>query len=402
MIKSLITSAVSSALPLAVNNTVGDVKTKIAELGSKVKNVFNNSGPFTKLGANAPSLTSTAKEQLLARTDLKAIAPNMTTQDIDEKIRDMAGNPWQGTELDSDAATKLVQDAVDQDVTAAQMKQAKNENAPVEQDLSHIIKLTEVWSSLEVPFRIMPEITESRSVEYEAVQPPQSPSAFQKYKGTTNTQWTVNATFICRTSAEATNNLIFLNRLRGWTMPFFGSKLSRYGQEWASRLGAPPPVLILEGWRQNMLGPTYVVITSLNWNFPRDVDYIPAYEIDSADTGEIMYRDDTTPNIPFPTVMQLQIQLVEAFSTDQVNGFDLPKFRAGKYKEAFERLPRGQAGTITEWAEDVQQEAQQVGSGQTNVTSESTSPPSEPEAVQYTSPEEPLTNRTGGYYGGGE
>lgn len=398
MIKSLITSAVSTALPLAVNNSVGDIKTKVSELGSKVKGVFSSSGPFKKLGGNAPSLASTANNQLLARTDLKALDPNATTQDIDEKIRQMSPSPWQGTELDSDAATKLVQDATEQDVSAAQMKAANNEARAL--DTSHQVKLTEVWSNLQVPFVVMPEIVESRSVEYEAVAPPQSPSAFQKYKGTSNTQWTINATLMCRTIDEATDNLIYLNRLRGWTMPFFGSKLSNYGQDWASRIGAPPPILVLEGWRQNMLGPTYVVITSLNWNFPRDVDYIPAYEIDTQDNGEIIVLNGKKPDVPFPTVMQLQIQLVEAFSTDQVNGFDLAKFRAGKYEEAFRRLPRSEAGVVTEWAAPPAQEAQTVASDGVTAA-DTTPPPSEPEAVEYVSPEEPLTNRTGGYYGGG-
>ena len=400
MIKSLLTNAVSSALPIATDNALGGLKTKVSELGSKVSSTFGGSGPFKKLGVKAPSLDVSAANQLFARAQMLDAVPGMTTSQIDEAIRSMSPSPWQGTEVDSDAATKLVKDAIEQDVSAAQQKQQQQAEGKTVDDLTHIISLTEVWSGLVIPFRIMPEIVESRSVEYEAVAPPQSPTAFQKYKGTSNAQWTINATFACRTTEEATENLAFLNTLRGWTMPFFGQRLQKYGQDWLNRLGAPPPILKLEGWRQNMVGPTYVVITSLNWNFPRDVDYIPAQRFDVGENGLISRVSDAPADVPFPTVMQVQIQLVEAFSTDQVNGFDLAKFRAGKFDEAWIRAPKSESATVTEWKTEPPQEAQQ-----TQVTAPSvpdTSPPSEPEVVEYISPEEPLTNRTGGYSGGGE
>jgi hypothetical protein len=173
-------------------------------------------------------------------------------------------------------------------------------------------------------------VTEQRGVEYEPVAPPQSPGSFQKYKGTSSVQWSINATLICRTTAEATDNLRILNQLRAWTMPYFGENTR---VEYPTKLGAPPPVLEFSGFRQQMIGPVPVVITSLNWSFPQDVDYIPAQDIDYG-TGEV-----GSTLVPFPTVMKVSVQVVESFSTDQLNGFDLDMLKNGRMDLAWMSLP---------------------------------------------------------------
>lgn len=220
----------------------------------------------------------------------------------------------------------IIKNKVGQDkhqASAGSVNQATGATEPRD-DKSHLVTLEDKEGAL-VEFLVMPEITEQRGVSYEAVAPPQFPGAFQKYKGTESVQWTINATFISRTSKEATENLTNLNILRGWTMPYFGSKITTSSNEKIrNKLGAPPPVLIFKGLRQAMIGPVPVVITSLNWSWPRDVDYIPA----SAPSGDLV-------NVPFPTVMTLSINIVESFSTEQFNNFDLRAYRLGKFEEAF-------------------------------------------------------------------
>lgn len=190
------------------------------------------------------------------------------------------------------------------------------------EDKSHLVTLEDNEGNL-IEFLVMPEITENRSAEYEAVAPPQFPGAFQKYKGTSSVQWLINATFISRTTPEATKNLINLNILRGWTMPYFGDKIKN-SFNFSQKLGAPPPVLIFKGFRSAIVGPVPVVITSLTWSWPRDVDYIPATA-----------PDGSAFNVPFPTVMTLTINVVESFSTEQFNNFDLEAYRVGNFEAAF-------------------------------------------------------------------
>lgn len=195
-------------------------------------------------------------------------------------------------------------------------------------DESHKVKLRRISGGDEdtaglsiVAFDVMPQVTESRTVQYEPVAPPQFPGAFQKYKGTDSVQWTINATLISRTTEEATRNLDLLNTLRGWTMPYFGSNT---GNRYKQQLGAPPPVLEFSGFRSGMIGPVPVVITSLNWDFPREVDYLPTT------------RNDGRGNVtPFPSVMQVSILVVESFSTQQFNRFSLQDYRRGSFDLAF-------------------------------------------------------------------
>ncbi|WP_407308201.1 hypothetical protein [Acinetobacter sp.] len=206
--------------------------------------------------------------------------------------------------------------------SAAQLKDIANVN--VTGVRAHKIRLTEVGTDNRVVFEVMPEVQETHTSEYEPIAPTQFPGAFQKYKGSSSTQWTINATLISRTSIEATENYKRLVRLRGWMEPFFGQKT---GQSFMQKLGAPPPVLMLEGLR-DLIGPVPVVITSLTWTWPKDVDYI-ATTIPSEADGNY---------VPFPTILNLPITLVESYSIDQFNNFSLEDYRNGNMRAAFNKI----------------------------------------------------------------
>lgn len=175
--------------------------------------------------------------------------------------------------------------------------------------------------AVEVVFDIMPEVSEQRSVEYEALAPPQLPGEFQKYKGTKSTQWTITGTFAASTREQAAKNYLYMNTLRGWTMPFFGDKQIARSE---GKLGAPPPVLDFSGWR-GLVGTVPVVITSLSWNWPKEVDWLPTGILDEVNGEEI----------PFPAVMQVTINVTESFSAEQFNAFDIVEFRNGRMISAF-------------------------------------------------------------------
>lgn len=268
---------------------------------AKVSSTFDGAGPFTKTNSSSKTFLEYAAERAgLNKVGNKSFytPANLTQDQINSFI------PSSG-------------------VSAASLKRQSMSSSNGKE---HMVRLTEQegvdGSPYTLYFYVMPEVVEARNVSYEAVAPPQFPGAFQKYKGTDSVQWTINATFVCRNTAEATRNLEYLNVLRAWTKPFFGETT---GQQYPDKLGAPPPVLILEGFKSKIVGPVPVVITSLNWNWPRDVDYIPA-ESD----GDL---------IPFPTVMQIAIQVVESYSTDEFNKFSLRDYRNGNFSKAFSQLP---------------------------------------------------------------
>lgn len=348
-------------LPKAANNEISGLRTKVGEAASYVAGAFNGSGSFNRIASQAPNFVQTAAQQTFDRL---AVAQQQlqgtVTSAIDDYLWETGVSPYTNNAIDALNAAIAEDRAKEQSVTAAQQAAVNNRQ---ETDTSHMVKLVERGIT-QVVFRVMPEVVESRTVEYEAIAPPQVPTAFQKYKGTSSTQWTVNATLICRTTDEATENLRILNTLRGWTMPFFGV---RTAEVFPNKLGAPPPVLEFSGWRNQMVGPVQVVLTSLNWNFPQDVDYIPAneYVVDPDSNGTPGLYRYTGKQIPFPTVIKLAIQLVESFSTDQLNGFSLNDFRAGRFAEAFRPLPKASLNqnptTIrSQGTQQPEQEAQQL------------------------------------------
>lgn len=85
-------------------------------------------------------------------------------------------------------------------------------------------------------------------------------------------------------------------------------------------LGTPPAVLLFSAYSPNAVHYTYdnirrvpVVMQQMSINYPTDVDYIP-----------------TVTNIPFPTVMSLDITLVETHAPIEYEAFNLMAFKAGQ------------------------------------------------------------------------
>lgn len=293
-------TSTSSLIPIDLASSgvvISDLSFKINEASSSVNSIFGaQNDPFSKM-ANI-SVSDTPNR--FATANSNDLIPKATARDVNNYL--------------------------------------KADNA--KGDESHLVTLTEPIPNSEkglvLTFRVMPEIIENRSVSYEPIAPPQFPGAFQKYKGTDSVQWSVNATFVSRTSLEASINLNYINRLRGWTMPYFGDKILK---DYPNKLGAPPPVLRFKGFRKGMIEEVPVVITSLSWNWPKDVDYIPASTELSADETEIK----GVPLTPFPTIIQVAIQLIESFSTTEFNQFSLKDYRSGNIGNAY-RIPNTTAG----------------------------------------------------------
>lgn len=274
-----------------VSYAVAPTSTLINESFSAVTSRFGGVGSFNSLNVGAPSFA-----QLGASFSLGAIGQ---------------ASSYFG------AASSLTTGVSTSSATASQINEATGGQA-VAGNTDHMVKLVSMINREEVvAFEVMPEVTESRQAEYEPLAASQMPGEFQKYKGTKSTSWQINATLTCRTKNEAFFNLKSLGLLRSWVMPFFGEN------QRGLRLGAPPPVLEFSGWR-GLVGAVPVVITQVNWTWPKDCDWIP--------TGD---TDDNGREIPFPTVMNLQISVVESFSAEQFNNFDLEMFRAGRMIDAY-------------------------------------------------------------------
>ena len=208
-----------------------------------------------------------------------------------------------------------------------------------------------------VVFDVMPELTESRNVEYKTMNPIHMPGQIFVYGSTSSRTYSLSSVkLISRTIEEATRNMQTLWTLRGWTMPYFGKGSStlneneltyrRTGQTLDGRraadraedrrlrgqqlLGKPPDVLYLSAYASppaiitqgknparrsfpTNIANVPVVLTSLTIPYTADVDYIPTVH------GE-----------PFPRVMIIDMQLQETRAPKEfTDNFSLQKFREG-------------------------------------------------------------------------
>jgi len=187
--------------------------------------------------------------------------------------------------------------------------------------------------------------------------PVHAPGQILVYQGTAARRFQLTAIrFASRSPREAAINLAKLWTLRGWTMPTFGQSESNIRTDAARReklgnngpfsnegiknlideigsdssksyLGAPPQLLLLSAYSRlgvsqgvgtdsiGHLRKVPVVIESLNINYPADVDYIPT--------------EGANPT-PMPTLMNVDLSLIEARSPSEYEKFDLSKFKRGE------------------------------------------------------------------------
>lgn len=196
-----------------------------------------------------------------------------------------------------------------------------------------------------VIFRVTPTFSESRAVEYAQVAPVHLPGSIQVYRRTGSRTFSIGAKFVSRNRAQATENMKFLQLLRGWTMPYFGERdymsagaaateqatpngMTVLSEDANSMLGAPPDVLYLYAYSSTVgdandratgqglvnLKKIPVVITNLNVTYPDDVDYIPV----------------EGTNEPFPVKMEVTVELIETHAPTGYEKFSLSMFKKGE------------------------------------------------------------------------
>lgn len=190
-----------------------------------------------------------------------------------------------------------------------------------------ISQLPHVGSKNEVILDVMPTISESRTVAYDPFSPSQHPGDILKYRGTSSRSWTISAKLVSRTSNEATNNLITLNTIRSWAMPFYGLGTATDSRV-SENLGGPPPILTLKAYGEMCIGPVPCVLENYSTEWPNDCDYLPAIVNGQAS--------------PFPAIMTVSLTLKESYSPSESSGFSLADFKSGNLSKAFAAITAGE------------------------------------------------------------
>jgi hypothetical protein len=210
-----------------------------------------------------------------------------------------------------------------------------------------------------VTFNVTPDVIENRNVNYKTMEPIHMPGGIHVYGNTASRTYNINnIRLISRTSEEATKNLWAINVLRHWTTPYFGkstiSERQKFNREASTGnvrvseeqtrvngdalgldvgrelIGAPPDVLFLSAYSESSgRGNIYkipVVITNLSIPYPSDIDYIPTQK--GSEVGHRYRHIDE--NVPFPTVMTIDINCIETHSPKEYSNFNIYAYRNGK------------------------------------------------------------------------
>lgn len=196
------------------------------------------------------------------------------------------------------------------------------------------VKLIHPGSKVPVIFEAAPDISESGSVTYRTVDPLHSPGGIQVYSNTGSRTFSLSGIkLFSRNQVEATYNYNRLMMLKSWRYPNFGktpTQDSLYGEQ---QLGQPPAVLEFSAYANpssngqmsnGLIHRIPVVISSLNITYPTDCDYIPTVQV----SGDLSVAHIPS-GIPFPTIMPIEITLMEDHSPSQYSNFSLSDFKRG-------------------------------------------------------------------------
>jgi len=118
-----------------------------------------------------------------------------------------------------------------------------------------------------VIFPYTPQIEMSYKADYETYALTHSNYKGYFYKSSSVDAVNMSATFTAQDSAEADYLLAVIHFFRSVTKMFYGQDPQR---------GAPPPLVYLTGLGQYQFAGHPCVVTSFNYNLPRDIDYIRA------------------------------------------------------------------------------------------------------------------------------
>lgn len=294
-----IASNVTNALNLPLKNAASQVATEAVQaVSQQVANFVSPSS--AKKQAEALSKISTSG---IAK-DLKNVTPNIVIEQFDDSMIAVYSNGQPIGKVGSVQTSSVPASFVaNQNIDKTAEFKVKISQHPSFAKISSVV------------FDVMPTITESRNATYDPVQLLHHPGEILKYKSTGNRSWSVKATLISRSPAEASKNLEIINLIRSWTMPFYGVGTEENLRQY---LGAPPPILTLEAYGGKMVGPVKCIMESYDWSWPNDVDYIPTLDL-----------------TPFPVVIEVGVNLKESYSPAEYSSFSLSHYRDGKIPEAF-------------------------------------------------------------------
>jgi hypothetical protein len=166
-----------------------------------------------------------------------------------------------------------------------------------------------------VRFYVTPELSESRTVNYQEISEIRQAGGILIYIGTQLRTYQINARMVSKTTEEADLTYTYTHRLKAWTTP---SKDGGGGQVSGTGVGGAnsPEILKLYGYggeSGGQLRGVPCVITSFNIDYPNNVSYIKT----------------SNGRASVPIVQTFSIALKEVRSDNDLENFNIHSYRDG-------------------------------------------------------------------------
>ena len=169
-------------------------------------------------------------------------------------------------------------------------------------------------------FPITPQIAENIDVGYETFDITHSNQPFLAFKSGGQKTLTISAMFVAQTDIEARYCLACIHFLRSFSKMNFGDN--------DPNAGTPPPILMFNAYGDAMYSNVPVVISTANFTWPNDVDYVYT-SANSKSTNSAYSPSDMVADGWVPSKFSVDITLSVQRTPSQARAFNLNDFREG-------------------------------------------------------------------------
>ncbi len=181
-----------------------------------------------------------------------------------------------------------------------------------------------VNSGVIFPYTPQIQVTHMASYESQGLTHANYQSYF--YKNSEVQQISISGDFTAQNHDEARYVLAVIYFFRAATKMFYGSDQDKTGN-----VGAPPPIVFLNGYGKNYFPNVPCVITNFQHTMPGDVDYIPVISPVAYGSDIVTQQERRPEETRIPTLSQLTVTLQPIYSRKNIyDNFSLDDFAQGK------------------------------------------------------------------------
>ena len=179
-------------------------------------------------------------------------------------------------------------------------------------------------------FPFTPTIIVAHSANYQAITPTHTNYPYFAYQNSQVDQLVITGDFFVQNGFEAEYWVAALHYLRSATKMFYGGE--------AETLGAPPPVVKLNGYGDFIFNNVPVVVTNFTVDLPQDVDYIATglgkamsteKSVSGAAGQTIKEKRDSVSWAPTQSLITVTVQPL--YSRREIEKFSLQNYVNGEY-----------------------------------------------------------------------